>query len=101
MWIKRQVIKLKVVRMKREELSTKPREATRNEKPRNRFSALLRFSFRVFSRDFVERSLLFFALALVTFSLASINIRAQQTTPTPAPPTTSPQTPPAGTSTQQ
>jgi len=31
-------------------------------------------------------------------SLASINVQAQQTTPTPAPPTTSPQTPPAGTS---
>jgi outer membrane protein TolC len=46
-------------------------------------------------------SLLFFALAVVAFSLSSINVRAQQTTPTPAPPTTSPQTPPAGTSTQQ
>ncbi|HEX8891407.1 MAG TPA: TolC family protein [Pyrinomonadaceae bacterium] len=48
-----------------------------------------------------KASLLFFALAIVALSLASMNVRAQQTTPTPAPPTTSPQTPPAGTSTQQ
>gem|GEM_PF-91931 len=43
-------------------------------------------------------AILFLSLVLFTLSLASINVQAQQTTPTPAPPTTSPQTPPAGTS---
>ena len=96
MWTKRQAIKLKVVRMKREELSTKRHEATRNN------SRVLRaLSWRALSCNFVDRSLLFFALAVVALSLVSTNVRAQQTTPTPAPPTTSPQTPPAGTSTQQ
>jgi HAE1 family hydrophobic/amphiphilic exporter-1 len=96
MWIRRQVIKVKVVSMKKEDSSTKL-----HERARNSLSALRAGSFRVASCDFVERSLLFFALALFALSLASINVRAQQTTPTPAPPTTSPQTPPAGTSTQQ
>jgi outer membrane protein TolC len=96
MWIKRLVIKSKVVRMKKEELSAKRHEAARNN-----FNALRALSFRVASCGFVGRSLLFFALAVVALSLASINVRAQQTQPSPAPPTTSPQTPPAGTSTQQ
>ena len=47
-------------------------------------------------------AILFSALLLFALSLAAArSVAAQQTQPTPAPPTTTPQTPPAGTSTQQ
>ena len=50
--IKRQVIKLKVGKMKKEELSTKSHEATRNEPARRGLK-----KFRAGSCDFVERML--------------------------------------------
>jgi outer membrane protein TolC len=98
MWIKRQVIKPKVATsgLKQEARSTKSHEQAR--KSLSELHVLHAISF-----GFVQRScpLFFCALVLFTLSLVAPNVSAQQTTPTPAPPTTTPQTPPAGTSTQQ
>src|SRR4051812_29189916 len=60
MWIKRQAIKLKVLRMKKEELSPAAHEAARNESARRMLKSL-----RLLSSDVMDRSLLFFALAVV------------------------------------
>lgn len=94
MWIKRQEIKSQAVIVEENKaLSTNSHEHSRR---------MLR-PFRVLSCSFVNRFslLLFGVLVLCMLSLATTNVSAQQTTPTPAPPTTSPQTPPAGTTTQQ
>jgi outer membrane protein TolC len=94
MWIKRQATKRKAQSLEQESktLSTKLHERTRNDLS----------IFRVLSCSLVDRFslLLFCAVVLFTLSLAAESVSAQQTTPTPAPPTTSPQTPPAGTSGQ-
>ncbi|PYS52912.1 MAG: hypothetical protein DMF68_00645 [Acidobacteria bacterium] len=98
MWIKRQVINFKTSVSKQENKSVTAKERERanreiHKRTRTSFASLPMNSLRVISR--------LFAVALFVFTFSSLNILAQQTTPTPAPPTTSPQTPPAGTSTQQ
>src|SRR5947209_13248875 len=98
MWIKRQAINFKSLILAQEK---KFMPAKRREKTRSSLAVHSMTLFRVISRRFAVRSLLFCALALFSLTFSSVNILAQQTTPTPAPPTTSPQTPPAGTSTQQ
>src|SRR5947209_7726217 len=98
MWIKRQAINFKSLILAQEK---KFMPAKRREKTRSSLAVHSMTLFRVISRRFAVRSLLFCALALFALTFSSVNILAQQTTPTPAPPTTSPQTPPAGTSTQQ
>jgi outer membrane protein TolC len=96
MWIKHQEIELEtmILQRKKETLSTKS-----HERARNRSSALPMISFRVVSCSFVDRSCVisFCSLIFLMLSFASINVSAQQTSPTPAPPTTSPQPSPTQT----
>ncbi|MDT5123713.1 MAG: hypothetical protein QOC96_3195 [Acidobacteriota bacterium] len=96
MWIKHREIELEtmILQRKKEMPFTQAHERTRN-----RLSALPMISFRVGSCSFVDRSCVisFCSLIFLMLSLASINVTAQQTSPTPAPPTTSPQPSPTQT----